>query len=79
MSKRDIIEQLQRICIDLSGQTVDAAHYIINNPDEVPFHTMREIARRADIQPVSLVRLAQKLGYSGYGGLRQQFMKRFAV
>ncbi len=74
MTRPDLIEQVKKICVDLSGQTVEAAHYIINNADEIPFYTMREIARRANVQPVSLVRLAQKLGLAGYGELRQQFI-----
>ncbi|MGI8397410.1 MurR/RpiR family transcriptional regulator [Agrobacterium deltaense] len=74
MTKPDVIERVKKICVELSGQTVDAAHYLINNPDEIPFYTMREVARRANIQPVSLVRLAQKLGLAGYGELRQQFI-----
>jgi DNA-binding MurR/RpiR family transcriptional regulator len=74
MTRADLIEQIKAICIELSGQTVDAAHYIINNADEIPFYSMREIARRANVQPVSLVRLAQKLGLAGYGDLRQRFI-----
>jgi DNA-binding MurR/RpiR family transcriptional regulator len=74
LTRQDLIGSLKKVCVELSGQTVDAAHYIINNSDELPFLSMREIARRASIQPVSLVRLAQKLGLSGYGELRQQFI-----
>ena len=62
------------MCVELSGQSIDAAHYLINNAEEIPFLSMREVARRAEIQPVSLVRLAQKIGYSGYIELRQQFI-----
>ncbi len=74
MTKPDLIEQIKIVCVELSGQTVEAAHYIINNADEIPFYSMREIARRANVQPVSLVRLAQKLGLAGYGDLRQKFI-----
>ncbi|CAN7687751.1 MurR/RpiR family transcriptional regulator [Pararhizobium sp. LjRoot235] len=74
MTRPDLIEKVKKVCVELSGQMVDAAHYVINNPDEIPFYSMREIARRANVQPVNLVRLAQKLGLSGYGDLRQQFI-----
>ena len=74
MTRLELIDRIKEICVELSGQTVDAAHYVINNADEIPFHSMREVARRANIQPVSLVRLAQKLGLAGYGELRQQFI-----
>jgi DNA-binding MurR/RpiR family transcriptional regulator len=70
----DLIEQIKALCTELSGQTIDAAHYLINNPDEVAFHSMREIARRANVPPVNLVRLAQRLGLAGYSELRQRFI-----
>jgi DNA-binding MurR/RpiR family transcriptional regulator len=70
----DLIERIKEVCVELTGQTVEAAHYVINNSDEVPFYSMREISRRANVQPVSLVRLAQKLGLAGYGELRQHFI-----
>lgn len=74
MTRTELIEKLKVICVELSGQMVDAAHYVINNADEIPFYTMREIARRANVQPVSLVRLAQRLGLAGYSDLRQLFI-----
>jgi len=76
LARSDPIERIKQICVDLSGQTVEAAHYVINNSEDIPFYTMREIARRANVQPVSLVRLAQKLGLAGYGELRQQFIDK---
>ncbi|MBB4264140.1 MurR/RpiR family transcriptional regulator [Bradyrhizobium sp. CIR3A] len=74
MGSVDLIEEIKEICVDLSGQAVEAAHYLINNPDEAAFHSMREIARRANVPPVSLVRLAQRMGLPGYGELRQRFI-----
>jgi DNA-binding MurR/RpiR family transcriptional regulator len=74
LSDTNLLDRIKKICVELSGQTVDAAHYVINNADEIPFYTMREVARRASIQPVSLVRLAQKLGFAGYSDFRQQFI-----
>ncbi len=74
MTRNDLIHHIKKVCVELSGQSIDAAHYLINNAEEIPFLSMREVARRAEIQPVSLVRLAQKIGYSGYIELRQQFI-----
>ncbi|MCK1753994.1 MurR/RpiR family transcriptional regulator [Bradyrhizobium sp. 137] len=74
MGSVDLVEEIKEICVDLSGQAVEAAHYLINNPDEAAFHSMREIARRANVPPVSLVRLAQRMGLAGYGDLRQRFI-----
>lgn len=69
-----IVEKLKDVCSDLTGQSVDAAHYLINNSNDVAFHSMREIARRANVPPVSLVRVAQRLGLPGYRELRDQFV-----
>lgn len=69
-----IVEDIKRLCADLSGHAVEGAHYLINHPEQVAFHSMREIARRAEVPPVSLVRLAQRLGLAGYGELRRQFI-----
>ncbi|XSC42597.1 MurR/RpiR family transcriptional regulator [Bradyrhizobium sp. RDT10] len=70
----DLVEEIKEVCVDLSGQNVQAAHCLINNPDEAAFHWMREIARRANVPPVSFVRLAQRLGLAGYSELRQRFI-----
>lgn len=77
MTRSELIERIKGVCIELSGKSVDAAHYLINNFEEVPFHSMREVARRAGIPPVNFVRLAQKLGYKGYKELRQEFIDTF--
>jgi DNA-binding MurR/RpiR family transcriptional regulator len=71
----DVIEDIRAICFELTGQSVEAANYLISNPEEVAFSSMREIARRANVPPVSLVRLAQKLGLSGYSELKDRFIK----
>lgn len=76
MPTNDIVKELKDICSELSGQAVDAAHYLINNPNEVAFHSMRQIARQAGVQPVSLVRVAQRLGLPGYNELRGQFIEK---
>jgi len=71
----DVIEDIRAICFELTGQTVEAANYLISNPEEAAFSSMREIARRANVPPVSFVRLAQKLGLSGYSELKDRFIK----
>ena len=58
MTKLDLIEQIKAICIELSGQMVEAAHYVINNGDEIPFYSMREIARRANVYRAATFRSA---------------------
>ncbi|KQP12387.1 MurR/RpiR family transcriptional regulator [Pseudorhodoferax sp. Leaf265] len=73
--KFDVIEDIRGICFELTGQAIEAANYLINNPEEVAFSSMREIARRANVPPVSFVRLAQRLGLTGYSELKERFIK----
>jgi len=45
---------------------------LLANPREGAFLSLPELATRADVHPTSAVRLARKLGYSGYPELRSQ-------
>lgn len=52
-----------------------SARYLIDHPNEVPIASMRTIATQAGVQPATLVRLAQSLGYKGWVGLKEVFVK----
>lgn len=56
-----------------SPQLQRGARYILERPDEIAFTSMRQMARRAGVQPATLVRLAQRIGLEGYGELREPF------
>ena len=71
--RRDISEVLDRIKREydkLPGQLQEAARFILDNPDDVALLSMRVQAQKAGVQPATMVRLAQKLGYSGYEEIR---------
>ncbi len=53
-----------------------AAGFVFHHPDEVAFGTAALIAERADVQPSTLVRLAQALGYTGFSEMQQVFRAR---
>lgn len=53
-----------------------AAEYSMAHPDEVAFGTAASIAKLADVQPSTLVRYAQALGYSGFSELQEVFRAR---
>ncbi|MCX5497220.1 MurR/RpiR family transcriptional regulator [Kaistia dalseonensis] len=55
------------------GQVADFA---IANPDEMAFGTAAGIADKADVQPSTLVRFAQALGYQGFSELQAIFQDR---
>lgn len=56
----------------MSPQLQHAARYILDHPDEVPFVSMRELARTIGVQPSTLTRLSQYLGLSGYEEIRSE-------
>lgn len=50
-----------------------AARFIIDHPNEVVIGSMRGLAEKAKVQPATLVRLAQQLGYGGWPELKSAF------
>lgn len=59
----------------MSPQFQIGARRLIDFPAEVPLQSMRRIAAAAGVQPATLVRLAQSLGYEGWEDLRQIFVR----
>jgi len=55
---------------DLSPQLREAARWVIDHPADVALLSTREQARRAGVTPATMTRLAQRLGLSGYDGVR---------
>lgn len=60
----------------LSPQLRLAARFAIDNPDEIAVNSMRNVAAKAGVQPGTMLRLAQQLGFEGYDQLRDLFRKR---
>jgi DNA-binding MurR/RpiR family transcriptional regulator len=52
------------------------AVFALQNPDEVAFGTAASIAERAEVQPSTLVRFAQSIGYAGFSDLQAVFRER---
>ncbi|MBO6783326.1 MAG: MurR/RpiR family transcriptional regulator [Alphaproteobacteria bacterium] len=68
-----ILSDLQQTYSTLSPQLRRAAQYLIERPDEIAFTSMRQLAERAGVQPATMVRLAQAIGFDGYESLREPF------
>ena len=69
MTLHDVVEQFPGRLTKADRKIVEE---LLANPREGAFLSLPEIAERADVHPTSAVRLAQKLGYSGYPELRSQ-------
>ncbi|HLS18060.1 MAG TPA: MurR/RpiR family transcriptional regulator [Paenalcaligenes sp.] len=73
-SLQELTERLQESFSDMPPQFQIGARYLLDNPSEVPISSMRKIAQQAGVQPATLVRLAQSLGYEGWTGLKEIFV-----
>lgn len=60
----------------LPRRLVQIAAFALDNPDEIAFGTAASIAAKADVQPSTLVRLSQALGYQGFSDLQLVFRSR---
>jgi len=58
----------------LSTQFQGGARYLLDHPQEIPMLSMRKIAANAGVQPATLVRLSQHLGFDGWQSLRELFV-----
>ncbi|WP_118183348.1 MurR/RpiR family transcriptional regulator [Paraburkholderia phosphatilytica] len=61
---------------EFSPQFQLGAAFLLDHPDEVAVSSMRKVAERAQVQPASLVRLSQQLGFPGWNELRELFVAR---
>jgi DNA-binding MurR/RpiR family transcriptional regulator len=52
-----------------------AAKFILDNPTDVAFLTIRELAEKIKVDPATVIRTCKKLGYKGYTDLQKQYKK----
>lgn len=70
----ELVALLRQRFPDMSPQFQIGARRLIDFPADVPIQSMRRIAVSAGVQPATLVRLAQSLGYDGWAAMRQVFV-----
>ncbi|TWG98260.1 RpiR family transcriptional regulator [Mesorhizobium sp. J18] len=61
---------------ELPKRLAQVAVYALDHPEEVAFGTAASIAQAADVQPSTLVRFAQHLGFDGFSDLQGIFRNR---
>ena len=61
---------------ELPRRLTQVATYALEHPDEIAFGTVASIAQAANVQPSTLVRFAQSLGYQGFSDLQDVFRSR---
>jgi DNA-binding MurR/RpiR family transcriptional regulator len=72
----ELMEQIKLGYPDLTPQFQAGAKYLLDHPDDIAVSSMRAIARSANVQSSTLVRLAQHLGFQGWPELREIFVDR---
>ncbi len=60
----------------LPKRLAQIAAYALSNPDEIAFGTAASIAQTAGVQPSTLIRFAQHLGFDGFTSLQSVFRER---
>ena len=60
----------------LPKRLAQVAAFMLDNPDEVALGTSASVAELAKVQPSTLVRFAQTLGFSGFSDLQALFRER---
>jgi DNA-binding MurR/RpiR family transcriptional regulator len=58
---------------DLPRRLVQVAAFALESPDEIAFGTVASVAAQAAVQPSTLIRFAQTLGYAGFSDLQDVF------
>lgn len=73
-------ESLRNLVIEkrdkLPKRIAQIAAYALDNPDEIAFGTAASIASSAGVQPSTLIRFAQFLGFDGFTSLQSVFRER---
>ena len=71
-AKNQIVGLIRAQLPELPKAQQRVAKYIIDNPEEVIFYTVGQIAQRADTSTATVVRLANSLGFSGYSDFQHE-------
>lgn len=69
----EVTELLEQRFERLAPQLQKAARYLVEYPGDIALYSMRDIAKRAEIRPATLVRLATTLGFDSYVSLREVY------
>jgi DNA-binding MurR/RpiR family transcriptional regulator len=68
-----VLDRLLDRLPEMSPQVRKAAHYVLDNPNEVGLSSIREIAASAQVKPNTLVRMARAVGFAGFEDFRRPF------
>lgn len=61
---------------NLPRRLAQVAEFALTHPDEIAFGTAASIADKAEVQPSTLVRFSQAIGYHGFSEMQEVFRSR---
>ena len=61
----------------LPKRLAQVAAFAVDHPDEIAFGTAASIAAKAEVQPSTLIRFSQAMGYQGFTELQAVFRQHF--
>ena len=64
---------------ELSAELQRAAEFSLQNTNQLVVLSMRAFASEAGVKPATLLRLAQRLGYNGWGELKDAFIDELGL
>jgi len=73
MDRGPLAERIIQEFDAMPAQLQSAARYMLERPSDVALLSMREQARRAGVKPATMMRLAKRLGLSGYEAARSLY------
>ena len=74
-TEMELRELITRSATDLPPQQRAIADYLLENVQTVPFLSIPELARRTGASEATIVRFAQRIGYSGFGELKMELVE----
>jgi len=77
--RSSLLKELQRRHAELSPRLRQAARHIIDHPNQAALATVTELAAAAGVQPSTLIRLAQALGFSGFAEMQKLLQAALAA
>ncbi|MCR0985574.1 MurR/RpiR family transcriptional regulator [Roseomonas populi] len=79
-ARRDILlEELRQRHADLSPRLQQAARHILDHPNQAALSTVTELSAAAGVQPSTLIRLAQALGFPGFSDMQKVLVDALAT
>ncbi|UCH10033.1 MAG: MurR/RpiR family transcriptional regulator [Fidelibacterota bacterium] len=71
MTEVEIKEKIRNHYQELSRNQKLLAEYIIDHLDRIPFLSVQEVSDNSGASTATIVRFAQRIGFSGYGDLKE--------